>query len=477
MLMQSKPLAHRIPAKTQKQVKWKADNLPHTIGPVRYKLKPGFGELDPHRPVTVDELRRPRPYVHHRFDYLPLFAPEQVQQSALSALDSAEKCLEIAGGAAGITRSRSLLDEDEQRFVNGITGSLADETALQTMKEENNQRIANDARSRVRSAGKQQTNKTAKMFTYSSNAEYLQSRAKTYDQQKFHYDLSRDDVLYPANGTTNGEYFYRPQGAQYYRLRNEVLRDARGPGFITMIASVNNSVSFSFAPSSTTYTVQIPAGKYDLRTLTAALQRLIANVATTNHITPAPTLGLQFDPTADRVLATTTLKRASLQKADQFVITPATQNFWVLLGFSPLDSVAGETQRTLPSQNVLAAFSANTQQVPDGATISTAATLAPALPGGVQPYGPIVFHRNMNRAFATTAPLDASTNTFRKRYNNIQCAAPSYVPTYGLATATSLVYRKSFGPVTTLKDKLYIDPKCNLTCLEREIQQEKQKKA
>lgn len=460
MLLQSKPLIYRtLPSNQQTTPKWKADNLPHLVGPVRYKIGPGFGDLHPNAPVTnISELRRPRPYVHYRYDYLPIIAPEQTQVSAKSYTHSAERSFELPGGASGITRKRSHREHDEAIFTNGMTGSIVDEAALQSMKPDNNRRIADAAKARVRSAGKQVSNKFAKYFTYSSNEEYLQSRAKTYAQNQFHYELGQDSTLYQdrAEGI-----YYRPQGAQFYRLRNEIDRDRRGPGFITIQSEINDKVMFrTFVSSTSTYqqqTIHIPIGDYDFRSLVIYLQEAIAAL----HPDGKSFLGLQYHAQEDRISATTEVTVANYQEADQFVVTKETQALWLLFGFSALQT--NEDSRLLPSNETIRA---SVQRATEP-TIKVLAlgSIAPSLNGGIKTCGPINFHRNSNAAFQTTEPLDASTNTFRKKYNTIQKAAPTYISSYGLATATSLVYRKNMSTVRTAKDITQPAKVCKVECL------------
>lgn len=454
MLLQSKPLIYRVPQKQQSQTKWKANNLPHLVGPVRYRLKPGLFD-DPSIPLkSIDQLRRARPYNHYRYDYLPLISPEHTQTSADSYVLSATKSFDLPSGASGVTRSRSHRDEDASKFTNGMTGSLADESALQTMHSDNNKRIAEAAKFRVKSSGKQISNKFQKYFTYSSNEEYLQSRAKTFAQNQFHYDLSKDETLYPPGHYFNREQqkYYRPQGAEFYRMRNTILRDQRGPGTIHVTAGSNDTLIYKQANSTETNTITISPGSYNFHDFVTMVHERIRAISPSSHLL------LQYHGDMDRISVQTRVMTEG--SADQFVITPNTQSLWILFGFTALQE--NESERALPTDNVIETAISNT-------AVNALGTVAPLLSVTENSSiygGPVNFHLNRNPAFQTDAPVDASTNTFRKRYNNIQKAAPSYVSSYGLATATSLVYRKSnYYPVRTLKDITENSNQCNIAKL------------
>ena len=448
MLLQSKPLLYRTPSKSQRQIHWKADNLPHHVGPVRYKLTTaGFDGP----PATIGAMRRARPYNHYRYDYLPLLVDgKHTQASANSYATSATRVFELPGGGAGITRPRRKREADRETFPNGMTGSMVDETALQNSHSDNNARIADAARARVRSAGKQKSNPYAQLFTYRSNDEYLQSRAKTFRQNQFHYDLAKELPIQQPSALGK---FYRPQGAEHFRLRNMIDRDRRGPGAI--VIRENTKLYFRTADDMETdspRTIDLLPGNYSFDAFVKMVNQLLAPFTSAENV-----LSFQFDPTVHRISVSTKVQPDKISVA-HFVITPDSQALWISFGFLPLSGET-ETERMVPAAAAIAAAGLNNSNA--AVAVITATALAPPLLDNL--CDPVLFHLDRNQDLADSQPLDASVNTFRKRYNNIQCAAPSYVSSFGLATATSLVYRKSFQDVYTKKHSFEKEP-CHLQC-------------
>lgn len=296
----------------------------------------------------------------------------------------------------------------------------------------------------------------------------MRSRCQTFDQQQFHYDLSKDDTLYPST-TPAMSHVYRPQGANVYRIRNEIKRDQRGPGNIHVQTGINDRLFCVLAndETATVRMITLPAGEYSFRTFAVQIQQLLSHL-------PFPcSLKLQYHAELNRISVYSTIQWSAITNSwtsDQFVINAESESLWVSLGFEPL--TPPDTQRSIPSPALISSLTSSWPQDGSGLPmgINTYGTIAPSLLGSTsgEATGPIQFHKIRNPAFQSNEVLDASTNTFRRRYNNIQKAAPSYVSSYGLATATSLVYQKSIGGDAVLTKKDYhAKPACHLECLLR----------
>ena len=299
-----------------------------------------------------------------------------------------------------------------------------------------------DARRRVRSSGM-----NSRKFL-SSTKQYLDSRSKSYNRNQYYYIRSGDQTVKAGAGGSENN-VYASNG------------ESNCPKFV-----FTNDVSFNYtwvdnAKNPVTYTVTIPAGKYN----DSDINRIFTNTMVNNYHYYIQKQG------GNKVILMHINYNLALKRF-QFTSTVASETIFHTTNYSIPEIETGNAQNSAfesPGSDTIPTISFSNTEFRDAlgftqdpSPTSENLTITAANVSQIKPnYVPLYYKPN-NHKFAQQGAVSSSDRITRLKYESITNSAASYANALGMAVANALAYGVPQGGYT-VKDKLGYPNKCTPT--------------
>jgi len=300
----------------------------------------------------------------------------------------------------------------------------------------------NNARRRVRSSGmlRPKYNPNTNNSTYcTTSGQYLSSRSRTFDQNKYFHVRLGDNTAKPgSSGSIQNVY------------------SANGLSGCVKHAIPNTSFQYKWIDG-IDYTVNISAGSYNIDDLNSVLHMTMESNKHFYVINPFKTrlylLKFEYDTLSDRVIINSISTNRTIHLEPNYSwpqeANPALILWTTLIPYEPLQSnpsiiVSGPISQAIGFD--VGTYPPNQNNISD---VSISGTSMPLLKPTYVP----VYYKPNNPQFAVQGAVSSGDLINRKKYDTITSVGASFRSAYGNQTANALAYGSSMYGYT-IKDKI-----------------------
>ena len=302
----------------------------------------------------------------------------------------------------------------------------------------------NNARRRVRSSGmlRPKYNPNTNNSTYcTTSGQYLSSRSRTFDQNKYFHVRLGDDTAKPgSSGSIQNVY------------------SANGLSDCTKFVITTTSFRYKWIDG-IDYTVNMSAGSYNIDDLNKALHLTMESNKHFYVITPSRVrlylLNFQYDTLTDRIILQSTTTNDFLHgEANGYTLPPVAN----LASIAWSTTIPTAPLRANPSIILsgyvaqLIGFDAGTYPPEQNNTVDVVSISGTSMPLIKPTYVPVYYKPN-NPQFAVQGAVSSGDLINRKKYDTITSVGASFRSAYGNQTANALAYGSSMYGYTA-KEKI-----------------------